>query len=231
MQKHKRPNRRRAIGFLVGITLSVVALTILLVPQNSWMISAGTMNSGHEKLVCEKCHRAAQGTIRQQLQANVQYLLANRDKSVYIKRLPVSNDDCLVCHRRPKDNHPVFRFFEPRFKEARQKIQPQYCNSCHKEHSGKRVTMDPTSCVVCHEKLTLKKDSVDVSHKTIIKHKRWDTCMGCHDFHGNHKMKLKTKILQMLPQKRIVAYFDGKSSPYSTEKRFKAKETRLNEIK
>ena len=133
MQKQKRPNKRRAIGFLVGITLSVAVLAFLLMPQNIWMISAGPMNTGHEKLDCEECHRAAQGTLRQQLQANMQYLLANRDKSVHITRLPVSNDDCLACHRRPKDNHPVFRFFEPRFKEARQKIQPQYCNSCHKD--------------------------------------------------------------------------------------------------
>ena len=40
----------------------------------------------------------------------------------------------------PMIDIPYFDFFEPRFAEAREKIQPQFCLSCHLEHSGKRVT-------------------------------------------------------------------------------------------
>jgi len=229
MKSKTKLNYRRVSGFTVGILVSVLAIYILFIPQNSWMKAAGPMNIGHEELECEECHRPATGTVRQQLQANLQYALGNRDNLVDVKNLPVRNEDCVACHRRPKDNHPVFRFFEPRFKKARQKLQPQHCNSCHQEHSGKRVTMDPKNCVVCHKKLVLKKDGLDVSHKTIIKHKRWDTCMGCHDFHGNHKMKVTSRLLQMHPPRQITAYFDGADSPYSKEKKYSAKETRFDE--
>lgn len=225
----RRQNQRRFTGFALGSAISIAAVTSLLLPENNWMLSAGPMNSGHEDLKCAECHQDAPGTIRQQLQANAKYLIGMRKNSADIKTLPVLNNDCIACHRRPKDNHPVFRFFEPRFKKARQKLQPQYCNSCHKEHTGKRVTMDPENCVVCHEKLSLKKDTLNVSHKKIIKHKRWDTCMRCHDFHGNHKMKTKTKTLQMYPQETITAYFDGADSPYSSKKIYKAKESRFND--
>jgi len=230
-EKQKTSNHRRLVGFSIGVVISIAMLTMLLFPANNWMISAGPMNSGHENLECVECHQSAPGTVRQQLQANAQYLIGQRRVQADIKTLPVGNADCVACHRRPKDSHPVFRFFEPRFKKARQKLQPQHCNSCHKEHSGKRVTMNAQNCVVCHEKLILKKDTLDISHKSIIKHKRWDTCMGCHDFHGNHKMKTKTKFLQRHSTQEIVAYFDGTESPYSKEKRFKAKESRFDETK
>lgn len=228
MAKNRR-SKRRLVGFRIGVFASVMLVVVLSLPENNWMVSAGPMNTGHENLKCEECHQTAPGTIRQQLQANARFLIGLRTTSADIKTKPVGNSDCIACHQRPKDNHPVFRFFEPRFKKARQKLQPQYCNSCHKEHSGKRVTMDAESCIVCHEKLTLKKDILDVSHKIIIKRKRWDTCMGCHDFHGNHKMKIKTKILQIYPSYRIAAYFDGADTPYSKDKHFTAKETRFNE--
>lgn len=166
--------------------------------------------------------------MRQQLQANLQYFLGNRDSTVAVGHSPVSNDDCIACHRRPKDNHPVFRFLEPRFSNARRELAPQQCNSCHTEHSGRRVTMEIESCKTCHKKLELKKEPLKVSHKQLIKEKRWKTCLGCHDFHGNHKMKTETDMKKLVSQERIEAYFMGDSSPYSEHKKYKARESRFD---
>lgn len=130
------------------------------------------MNTGHEELECEDCHRKAKGTLRQQLQTSAKYLLGKQALSVDIGHENVKNEHCLACHRRPKDRHPVYRFLEPRFKDARNKIQPQYCNSCHQEHNGKRLTANPEYCEVCHGKLKLKKDPLDISHHKIVTEKR-----------------------------------------------------------
>ena len=112
---------------------------------------------------------------------------------------PVTNATCLECHDRPNDRHPVFRFFEPRFAEAREQIQPQYCLSCHLEHSGKRVTtFEITSCVHCHKDITLNHDPTTISHEDLIEAGQWESCLGCHDFHGNHVMKPKMVVEQIL---------------------------------
>jgi nitrate/TMAO reductase-like tetraheme cytochrome c subunit len=136
------------------------------------------------------------------------------------------NKDCLACHEREDDRHPVYRFNEPRFIEARQAIQPQFCVSCHKEHTGVRVSSDPENCKFCHQKLKMKEDPLDISHFDLIKLKNWDTCLACHDFHGDHVMKTPTNTKDMLDQQQIKNYMAGGKDPYSDKKRTQYRQSR-----
>lgn len=121
-------------------------------------------------------------------------------------------------------DNKVFRFVEPRFAEARAKLQPQFCLSCHLEHRGRRATLSTTTyCEVCHRETKLNKDPLDVSHADLIVLERWETCLGCHDFHGNHVMKTRTVLAETLPTAEIRNYFKGAPPPYAKTKRYKAK--------
>lgn len=82
--------------------------------------------------------------------------------------------------------------------------------------------MHINSCKVCHQKLVIKKDPLDISHSQLIKEKKWSSCLGCHDFHGNHKTKSSESIKKIFTQDQINKYFDGSISPYGKEKFYKA---------
>lgn len=213
-------------GYLAGLGLMALALLWLFLPGQESLHSLGPANTGHETLGCEDCHTPADGTARQQIQANVRYWVGLRDTPANFQHNAVTNDDCLACHERPNDAHPVFRFNEPRFAEARAAIQPQDCVSCHLEHEGERVTIEPTFCVVCHEDLELRNDPIDIPHTTLIADENWASCLGCHDFHGNHVMETETQVGNALPIETIEEYFAGSDSPYSAEKAFSATEER-----
>lgn len=205
---------------------SLVPLLILLwTPEQEHLHASGPANTGHEKLSCNDCHLAAPGSFRQQVQANIRHWLGLRSKPADFQFQPVTNTECLACHDRPKDNHPVHRFFEPRFAKARANISAHQCVSCHREHQGTRVTVDSTFCSNCHQELKIKKDPLLVfSHAQLINSKKWTSCMSCHDFHGNHIMKVTTSLHKGMKQKQIIDYFNGGSSPYSKNKHYTAKE-------
>ena len=78
-------------------------------------------------------------------------------------------------------------------------------------------------CSYCHQTLKIHKDSLSVNHGTLVEQKRWDTCLGCHDYHGNHIMKLKTQLSERWQEKAIQAYFNGNLGPYPVKKHYKAK--------
>ncbi len=219
MKNSRRKNQN--FGYIFGICLGVIGLTFLASSQGEFYLKPGPSNTGHENVECKYCHTHAPGSFRQQIQANLQYLLGKRPDVADFGRKNVSNESCIGCHQRPDDRHPVYRFFEPRFKKARDQFSPQFCNSCHLEHTGKRVTMDETGfCQSCHEKLVLKKDPISIPHHLLIRAEKWQTCLGCHDFHGNHIMKTRRDVMQAVSTKRILEYFQGGKSPYS-EKKYK----------
>jgi len=232
----KNFRRRQNLGLAVGVTVGVVSLLWLSIHSNSQLHAPGSMNTGHEKLLCEDCHQKSEGSLRQKLQANVRYWLNDRQAYVPLGHKPVANEHCLECHERPNERHPVFRFFEPRFKKARAEIGAQFCVSCHREHTGVRVSADLRFCAVCHQRLDLKNDpllkasnpqaaeATLTSHLQLVKTKRWQTCLGCHDFHGNHRMKTAASMDQLIKPGEINAYFQGAKSPYSQSKYHKAKQ-------
>lgn len=208
------------MGLILGLT-GWMALSFTTLEQRQ---AHGPMNTGHDLLRCEACHRLAPGTVRQQIQANLRYFLRLRRTAADFGAKQVDNDACLECHRRPDDRHPVFRFFEPRFQEVRSQLGPHRCLACHLEHQGRRVTVAEAGfCRHCHEKTRLKKDPLSPSHEHLIEDKRWGSCLGCHDFHGNHLHKPPVKLAERVPEAAILDYFAGGKSPYGEEKRFQAK--------
>nr|VFK27642.1 MAG: Cytochrome c3 [Candidatus Kentron sp. MB]VFK33024.1 MAG: Cytochrome c3 [Candidatus Kentron sp. MB]VFK75698.1 MAG: Cytochrome c3 [Candidatus Kentron sp. MB] len=225
-KKNRKARARYKIWtyYITGGVISLVCLSILLHPSYSHLHVHGPMNTGHEELECSDCHKSERGNLRQQLQANVQYLLGNRTKPVAVGYRAINNRDCSFCHDRPNDRHPVYRFFAPRFRKAREQIQPQYCVSCHSEHTGERVTSDISYCKTCHAKLVIENDPISISHQQLIRDKNWASCLGCHDYHGNHKMELNRDVDRLITRKELQKYFAGESdSPYGTKKFHKAR--------
>jgi hypothetical protein len=219
---HRRKHYR---SYLLGISISAAMLFILALPNKAHLHAHGPLNTGHEKLKCEFCHQPAMGTLRQQLHANTIYFLGIRKTPVEIGFRSVTNSVCLKCHARATDNHPIYRFTEPKYQKVRQMIHPQICVSCHREHADARVTVNETFCKHCHEKIKIKNDPVKETHIDLAKQNRWETCLGCHDFHGNHKMKIATKFTDAYPVNTIKKYFKGTVSLYSKDKKYVAKET------
>ena len=62
--------------------------------------------------------------------------------------------------------------------------------------------------------------SLDISHKDLISQESWNTCIQCHDFHGNHKYALPEKMSDTIPMQTIQNYFDGGEDPYGKVKKY-----------
>lgn len=220
------PARRRKVGTIIGSALAGLTLVGLTWPGNERWSAPGPMNTGHAALECNSCHRPAQGTVRQQLQANVQFALGRRATPADFGERAVENSDCLACHERPFDRHPVSRFTEPRFSQARAVAGVQRCDGCHREHSGVRATSEVNVCRHCHADLKLRVDPLDISHEELVREQRFSTCLGCHDFHGNHVMSPAKRVSEVTPIPQLEAYLRGSASPYAPELRKPARKER-----
>ena len=215
-----RPRTRRINGILIG---AVIALSVIVYSNVDESFHApGPENPGHEAVSCAACHRKADGSQRQQIQAKIQYWLGIREDTVVVGREPVLNEQCLDCHIRPKDRHPVYRFLEPRYSKVKNEIAPHQCITCHREHSGRRLSVDLAFCSHCHGELKLKKDPLDIAHAELVDKKRWKTCLSCHDYHGNYKFKLPDAMDKRILEKQLITYFDVGPPPYSREKLYPA---------
>ena len=218
-----RRRQRQWIGFGVGLLATAIAYVVLSIPAGEDFLSKGPMNTGHEELSCKSCHTPAQGTAMQQLSANVMFTLGLRKTEADFGTENVDNTKCLDCHDRPNDRHPLHRFEETRFSEARKNIGVTECESCHNEHSGVRITQTNIGyCSNCHGETNLSDDPLEISHKQLIAEEKWSTCLQCHDFHGNHIMHVAESMKDTIPLKVVRAYFDGAPTPYSDQKKYKA---------
>jgi len=207
-------SRRRQIGVALGAIGAAFVLLVVVVGSGEHLRAPGSMNVGHEGLACDDCHRPAPGSVRQQLQANARYLLGLREEPADFGNRRVRSGDCLQCHVRPADRHPVFRFNEPRFADARRDVGANECTSCHAEHSGGRVTVAGTYCSHCHGKLSLENEPLDVSHAELARQERWDSCLECHDFHGNHAHQSPTRFEDRISERAVTEYLNGGRDPY-----------------
>ena len=81
-------------------------------------------------------------------------------------------------------------------------------------------------CAECHGALEMKKDPLSVPHSELVRQGRWLTCLGCHDYHGNHLMDSRTGVADALSAKQIQLYFQGGPSPYPSRLRQPANRTR-----
>ncbi len=219
--KISRKRRRQWIGMGMGILATSFGYVFLSLPQYESYLSKGPMNTGHEDLNCVSCHTPAKGTVWQQFQANVMHTFGMRKTEADFGTENVDNTKCLACHERDNDRHPLHRFTEPRFAEARKNLGVTYCESCHTEHNGVRITQTQIGyCQNCHEDTEMNNDPLEVSHKELIKNEQWNTCLQCHDFHGNHIYHAATSMKDTIPIKAIKAYFDGGKSPYADKKKY-----------
>ncbi len=215
-----RKRRRQWIGFGLGIFMTCIAYVVLSMPNNEDFLSKGPMNTGHEDLSCESCHTPAKGTVFQQVQANIMFTIGLRRTAADFGTENVDNQKCLDCHDRPNDRHPLHRFTEPRFVDARKNIGVTFCESCHQEHNGMRITqVDIGYCRNCHEDTELKNDPLEISHKELVEQAQWSTCLQCHDFHGNHLYEAAESLKDTIPITVVRAYFDGGPSPYADQKK------------
>ena len=196
--------------------LSFFLLLFFTAPANELYLAKGTFNTGHDSLNCVDCHKPAPGTMRQQLQSNAKsFLFHNDDEYVQFGNLKVGNKECLSCHNRPNDIHPTHRFMEPRFASARKEIHPENCTSCHKEHTGERVTIGQMDfCQHCHQDIKINNDPLSISHEHLISTNQWNTCLQCHDFHGSHIFKPPTNIRDTIALEMVENYFEGGEDPY-----------------
>ena len=213
--------KRQFLGGIIGIIAGIAIAVFLTLDSSEEYISLGPMNVGHGDLSCVTCHSDAKGNLSQQLQSNFQHLLSMRKEGVDFGTQDVTVRNCLECHDRPNDRHPTYRFSEPRFKDVIKKINTTTCITCHSEHNGERVTVEAVNyCMNCHQDLEVENDPVDVSHVELITKEQWFTCIQCHDFHGNHKYKVPTKLKDTIPMQTIQAYLEGGKDPYSNDKKY-----------
>jgi len=150
-------------------------------------------------------------------------VLGNRRAPVNFGYQKVTSEQCLSCHERPNERHPIYRFNEPRFTKIRQTLAVNSCLGCHSEHQNSRVSVSPTACSHCHDDLTLKNEPLDIAHEQLVTTQAWESCLGCHDFHGNHQHKPQTLVSNAFETELIKAYFVNGPSPYGDAKHYKAK--------
>ncbi len=210
--KQKRSLRR--LAYAAGIAAALLPLW-LLSPALATFVPNAAHNPGHADFECTECHREAPGTTRQQLQAKAKYWLGIRDENVDFGMRQVDNAACVGCHENPDDRHPAHRFLEPRFEAARLALAPEQCVSCHREHTGTRLSQTNAGfCATCHSDMKVKDDPTRPTHAALINSARWDTCLTCHDFHGNHAYTPPNDLKEALDPGAVAAYFGSGESPY-----------------
>ena len=212
--KWKNLPRNLRIAYVWGMVVATVGAVVLLIPGREEWHSAGPMNVGHGKIDCGECHTPAPGNFVAQAFSNVLYSVGVADSAPDFVYQSAGNDQCSACHENPDNRHPAREFEAPDFADARAERQVQLCVTCHQEHLGHRVSIEPDFCRLCHAKTELCDDPIDVAHATLAADERWETCLGCHDYHGNHERNVPELMSEVLPVEEIQAYFDGADSPY-----------------
>ncbi len=210
--KKLTPEQQAAYG--LGLIVAAIGVVVLLLPGRESWHAAGPQNVGHTKVECNECHTPAPGSFIGQAFNNMMYAVGISESATPFIYKPAENEQCLACHENPDDRHPVAKFMKPEFAKARQAVGVQFCVSCHQEHLGVRVSVTLRVCQNCHEKTSLDNDPVDIPHTVLISDERWETCLGCHDFHGNHERKVPTMVSRMLTEEQVQQYLDGGKSPY-----------------
>lgn len=210
----RRAPRIRRLAYAAGMALACLPL-LLLAPALAEFVPNNSRNFGHNNFECSACHRDAPGSTRQQLQAKAKHLLGMRQQDAHFGMQPVNNTTCIACHENPDDQHPAFRFLEPRFSQARSTLAPEQCVSCHREHTDMRVSqVDTGFCATCHSDVEVESDTTRPTHAQLAHDMRWDTCLSCHDFHGNHAHTPPVDLKNGIAPSAIAAYFHSAESPY-----------------
>ncbi len=218
------------LAYRWGLVVAAIAAVVLLLPGRESWHAAGPPNIGHTRIDCNECHAPAQGNFAGQAFKNMMHAVGLSDSEAHFIYQPASNEQCLACHENPDDRHPVAKFLKPEFATARQVMGVQSCVNCHQEHLGVRVSVTPRVCQYCHKDTDVPDDPVDIPHTTLISDQRWETCLGCHDFHGNHDRLVPKLMSQALTVEQIQQYFDGGESPYGHRRLTAIQSMRLHDL-
>ncbi|MCC2633319.1 MAG: hypothetical protein K0S48_1205 [Ramlibacter sp.] len=206
----------RVKAYVAGALMTLLPLLVLL-PGLQEMRPHGHPNVGHEQLKCVACHAETTASLRQTLQAKVKHTIGLRETGAVLGMQPVTTATCIQCHANPGDRHAPHRFLEPRFEKARAETGAQQCVSCHREHSGVRMTAASTGyCVSCHADMKVKDDKTSPTHDRLVSEKRWDTCMQCHDYHGNHKWRAPLRLVDATTVDVLEKYMKTGPSPFGS---------------
>ena len=217
------PRRIRIFALSLLFPVGVLGVFALESPAMNTVLAHGPIQVGHEELACADCHRAPEASWRQQIQANVQYALGTRAHPVDFGYQPITSVTCIGCHDRPNDRHPIYRFREARFRDALDVVDATSCLGCHTEHTDERAFAALDFCQACHEPLELKSDPLDIDHVTLIKADEWESCLGCHDFHGNHVHRVPTVVAEAFNADPLHDYLKSGPSPYGITKQYEGK--------
>lgn len=217
---------RRGLNFGGGRRLAVVSFAfglalvagLVAMPDYGRSVVPGHMVPDHEDLACTKCHTPAPGSVRQQVRANLLHWAGFRSTGASFGHEPVAAASCRGCHARDNDRHPSFRFREPRFQTINRTLDARNCLTCHSEHKATRVSNDGMFCVSCHEDMKARKEVIKPTHAELSAAKRWDSCLTCHDFHGNHPVKAPHLFDQAHDLRAVRAYLANGADPYSVKK-------------
>lgn len=221
------PSRRgRAATVSMALITAALSMGFWVFPPGVGLRSKGPMNTSHESLECKACHKEAEGTFRQQLGHNARTLLGLHGFDwVPVGFAEVDNAACISCHDRPDDLHPTARFMEMRFAEQRLTLGAHECTGCHGEHEGVRVAnVGLGFCRECHSDLEVSFDPIQPSHAVLIEEDEWETCMQCHDFHGNHVAEVPKRLTDAIDRQSLLDYLKGGPDPYGTAKNHTATE-------
>jgi|SaaInlV_165m_DNA_2_1040747.scaffolds.fasta_scaffold07255_2 hypothetical protein len=218
MDSFKNKIPRRAPIILAVLLSGWLVVSFESTEHERWKSPAGDLDL-HGELNCDQCHQSADGTVRQQLQANLKHWLGTREHGVDWVTRAISNSDCLDCHRNHQDPHAPHLFLEPKFEETRNEIHPEFCTSCHAEHNGAISVIGNAYCFHCHENIDLADDPAQPSHLYLVQNKKWDSCLRCHDYHDNHADKTPRILTDAPALLQIEEYLEGKSkSPHGNIK-------------
>ena len=80
-------------------------------------------------------------------------------------------------------------------------------------------------CTHCHQDTSLEDDPITPTHVELVRRGSWNTCLQCHDFHGNHVRDTPLRLEEGVPEALILEYFLGGPSPYGDEKRVEPSST------
>ena len=181
----------RRDAYKVGAGLTMMATGFLLLPGSERFSSPGPLLHGHQDLACAACHTP--GT-----------------PGSGVNPLRVAgNEGCLSCHRNAWDLHPVHRFDAATFASARATLAPHLCSSCHREHTGRRVTgVTPQFCSQCHQNVSPPNDPIRPRHVDLTAASDWSACLLCHDYHGAHLRQTPHRLPENITEQNVLDYFD-----------------------
>ncbi|GAA6181910.1 hypothetical protein NBRC116594_33480 [Shimia sp. NS0008-38b] len=214
----------RMLALIAAIPSVVLAGFTLWFPDIKRALAYGPLIDAHTDVDCVQCHVPSRGTVRQQIQAKTHHLIGLRESSVDFGYQPVTSTACLACHARPNERHPIYRFNEPRFSEAVRKVDARSCLGCHSEHGPQIVDVQIGMCSNCHTDIVVKNDPIDIKHDTLIRDGRWESCLTCHDFHGNHAFQAPLVVSEGLSINAIRSYLVMGNDPYGSEKLYKSRQ-------